>query len=79
MASGLTEAIGFDNKQRQDRPRWHQIRWRRSRQTQPAPCANAATSLAFLELHIEQGGILDAEKINIGVVEGIVGISISGK
>lgn len=29
---------------------------------------------AFLELHIEQGGILEAEKINIGVVEGIVGI-----
>jgi N-carbamoyl-L-amino-acid hydrolase len=30
---------------------------------------------AYLELHIEQGGILDTEKINIGVVEGIVGIS----
>ncbi len=30
---------------------------------------------AFLELHIEQGGILDAEKLNIGVVEGIVGIN----
>jgi N-carbamoyl-L-amino-acid hydrolase len=29
----------------------------------------------YLELHIEQGGILDAEKINIGVVEGIVGIN----
>lgn len=29
---------------------------------------------AFLELHIEQGGILDREEINIGVVEGIVGI-----
>ena len=29
---------------------------------------------AYLELHIEQGGVLDAEKINIGVVEGIVGI-----
>jgi beta-ureidopropionase / N-carbamoyl-L-amino-acid hydrolase len=28
----------------------------------------------YLELHIEQGGILEAEKINIGVVEGIVGI-----
>ncbi len=39
---------------------------------------------AFLELHIEQGGILDTEKINIGVVEGIVGIkqwevTITGK
>ena len=29
---------------------------------------------AFLELHIEQGGILDGENIDIGVVEGIVGI-----
>lgn len=29
---------------------------------------------SFLELHIEQGGILDKEKIQIGVVEGIVGI-----
>jgi N-carbamoyl-L-amino-acid hydrolase len=29
---------------------------------------------AFLELHIEQGGILDAEKLNIGIVQGIVGI-----
>ncbi len=28
----------------------------------------------YLELHIEQGGILDTEKLNIGVVEGIVGI-----
>ena len=28
----------------------------------------------FLELHIEQGGILDKENIQIGVVEGIVGI-----
>jgi N-carbamoyl-L-amino-acid hydrolase len=30
---------------------------------------------AYLELHIEQGGTLDAEKIDIGVVEGIVGIN----
>lgn len=30
---------------------------------------------AYLELHIEQGGILDAERLNIGIVEGIVGIS----
>jgi beta-ureidopropionase / N-carbamoyl-L-amino-acid hydrolase len=28
----------------------------------------------YLELHIEQGGVLEREKINIGVVEGIVGI-----
>ncbi|HSP06773.1 MAG TPA: Zn-dependent hydrolase [Acidobacteriota bacterium] len=30
---------------------------------------------AFVELHIEQGGILEAEKTNIGVVEGIVCIN----
>jgi len=29
---------------------------------------------AYLELHIEQGGTLEAERVNIGVVEGIVGI-----
>lgn len=28
----------------------------------------------YLELHIEQGGVLSSEKINIGVVEGIVGV-----
>jgi N-carbamoyl-L-amino-acid hydrolase len=30
---------------------------------------------AYLELHIEQGGVLEAEKIDIGIVEGIVGIN----
>jgi N-carbamoyl-L-amino-acid hydrolase len=30
---------------------------------------------AYLELHIEQGATLDSEKINIGIVEGIVGIN----
>jgi N-carbamoyl-L-amino-acid hydrolase len=30
--------------------------------------------LAYVELHIEQGGILEANKTDIGVVEGIVGI-----
>lgn len=34
----------------------------------------AGTIAAFIELHIEQGGILDTENIEIGVVEGIVGI-----
>ena len=35
---------------------------------------SAGDVAAFLELHIEQGGLLDAEKVDIGVVEGIVGI-----
>jgi len=30
---------------------------------------------AYVELHIEQGGILHGEKINIGVVEGIVSVN----
>lgn len=30
---------------------------------------------AYLELHIEQGGTLEGDKIDIGVVEGIVGIN----
>ncbi|HET9478139.1 MAG TPA: Zn-dependent hydrolase [Pyrinomonadaceae bacterium] len=30
---------------------------------------------AYIELHIEQGNTLDTEKINIGIVEGIVGIN----
>src|SRR3989441_68145 len=30
---------------------------------------------AYLELHIEQGGILESERLDIGIVEGIVGIN----
>jgi N-carbamoyl-L-amino-acid hydrolase len=30
---------------------------------------------AFLELHVEQGPILEAEKLQIGIVEGVQGIS----
>jgi len=30
---------------------------------------------AYVELHIEQGGFLDAERLDIGIVEGIVGIN----
>jgi len=30
---------------------------------------------AYLEIHIEQGGVLDGRKVPIGVVEGIVGIA----
>ena len=45
----------------------------------PQKLANAKRQsselLAYLELHIEQGGILESENIKIGVVEGIVGIN----
>lgn len=36
---------------------------------------NRGDIAGYLELHIEQGGTLEAEKIHIGVVEGIVGIN----
>jgi N-carbamoyl-L-amino-acid hydrolase len=40
-----------------------------------AEARRAAGSIAaYLELHIEQGGILERERTDIGVVEGIVGI-----
>lgn len=32
------------------------------------------SAAAFLELHVEQGAVLDADGVDIGVVEGIVGI-----
>ncbi len=35
---------------------------------------NPGELLAFIELHIEQGAFLDEEHVDIGVVEGIVGI-----
>jgi N-carbamoyl-L-amino-acid hydrolase len=34
----------------------------------------AGTIAAYVELHIEQGGILDEKSLQIGIVEGIVGI-----
>jgi beta-ureidopropionase / N-carbamoyl-L-amino-acid hydrolase len=52
--------------------------WLRRYGQDPARLAEArikAGSLAaYLELHIEQGGVLDASKRQIGVVQGIVGI-----
>lgn len=38
------------------------------------PLRKAGEIKAYVELHIEQGGTLEAEGLNIGVVEGIVGI-----
>jgi N-carbamoyl-L-amino-acid hydrolase len=39
-----------------------------------APLRKPGDIAAYVELHIEQGGSLEADKVNIGVVEGIVGI-----
>ena len=41
----------------------------------PVPCPTASAPHAYLELHIEQGPILEAEGTTIGVVEGVQGIS----
>ena len=43
----------------------------------PAPCPGPAPH-AYVELHIEQGPVLDDEGITIGVVEGVQGISWTG-
>jgi beta-ureidopropionase / N-carbamoyl-L-amino-acid hydrolase len=40
-----------------------------------APLRKRGDIAAYVELHIEQGGNLEAEHLDIGVVEGIVGIS----
>jgi N-carbamoyl-L-amino-acid hydrolase len=41
----------------------------------PLPCPTAVAPHRFFELHIEQGPILEAEGVDIGVVEGVQGIS----
>jgi beta-ureidopropionase / N-carbamoyl-L-amino-acid hydrolase len=41
----------------------------------PLPCPTARPPHAYVELHIEQGPILEDEGITIGVVEGVQGIS----
>jgi N-carbamoyl-L-amino-acid hydrolase len=41
----------------------------------PTPCPTAAAPAAYVELHIEQGPILEDEGVTIGVVEGVQGIS----
>jgi N-carbamoyl-L-amino-acid hydrolase len=52
--------------------------WLRRYGQNPARIADAQIAkgrvTAYVELHIEQGGVLDERKIQIGVVEGIVGI-----
>jgi N-carbamoyl-L-amino-acid hydrolase len=41
----------------------------------PVPCPTAAAPHAYVELHIEQGPVLEAAGTTIGVVEGVQGIS----
>jgi len=41
----------------------------------PTPCPTAAAPAAYVELHIEQGPVLEAHDTTIGVVTGVQGIS----
>ncbi len=41
----------------------------------PVPCPTATPPHSYVELHIEQGPVLEAEGVTIGVVEGVQGIS----
>ena len=41
----------------------------------PTPCPAAAAPHAYVELHIEQGPVLEDEDVTIGVVTGVQGIS----
>ena len=41
----------------------------------PTPCPTAVAPAAFVELHIEQGPVLEAHDVTIGVVTGVQGIS----
>lgn len=41
----------------------------------PTPCPAASAPAAYVELHIEQGPVLEDEGVTIGVVEGVQGIS----
>lgn len=41
----------------------------------PVPCPSAVTPRAFVELHVEQGPVLEDEGITVGAVTGVQGIS----
>ena len=41
----------------------------------PTPCPTAVAPAAYVELHIEQGPVLEAHEVTIGVVTGVQGIS----
>ena len=74
-AAGLLSSDVLDRKDEEGKSL---ADWLRRYGQDPARLADAripAGSLAaYLELHIEQGGVLDDGKIQIGVVQGIVGI-----
>jgi N-carbamoyl-L-amino-acid hydrolase len=74
-AAGL---LPLDMPERKDEEGKTLADWLRRYGQDPARLADAripaGALAAYLELHIEQGGVLDESKIQIGVVQGIVGI-----
>ena len=52
----------------------HSQTWRRSKPGWPTRASLPGAIRCYLELHIEQGGVLDKANVPIGVVEGIVSI-----
>ncbi len=74
-AAGLLSA---DVLERKDEEGKTLADWLRRYGQDPARIADARITpdslAAYVELHIEQGGVLDERKIQIGVVQGIVGI-----
>ncbi len=74
-AAGLLEKEVLD---RRDADGLTLADWLRRYGQDPARMGEARIPLdrvaAYVELHIEQGGVLDDRKIQVGVVEGIVGI-----
>jgi len=76
-AAGLLSADVLDRK---DEEGTTLADWLRRYGQDPARLADArikpGSLAAYLELHIEQGGVLDERKTQIGVVQGIVGLSL---
>jgi N-carbamoyl-L-amino-acid hydrolase len=74
-AAGLLDASVLERRDEEGRTL---ADWLRRYGQDPARFAEAklkpGSVAAYVELHIEQGGVLDSKKIQIGVVEGIVGI-----
>ncbi len=77
-SSAATGLLSSDVLDRKDEEGKTLADWLRRYGQDPARLADAripsGSLAAYLELHIEQGGVLDERKIQIGVVQGIVGI-----
>lgn len=77
-SSAAAGAIAADVLERRDTEGKSLADWLRRYGEDPARIADARIAAgkvaAYIELHIEQGAVLDEAKVQIGVVQGIVGI-----